>query len=184
MKRTRENHIPADAELYIQDLLSSAMIYRYERGGNPVGIAFRGKSQKPSWHYRFRSQEERQQYEQKFLESVRAEEERSNQYKAQKNAQHTLKAGDILYSSWGYEQTNIDFFQVVDVKSKTLALQEIGVTTVEVTGWASDSVIPDPSHKIGPVFNKRANGFNHVRLDDCRTASPYDGRALHRSWYA
>ncbi len=31
-------------------------------------------------------------------------------------------AGDIFYGSWGYEQTNIDFFQVVALKGKHTAV--------------------------------------------------------------
>ena len=33
--------------------------------------------------------------------------------------------GDILYSSWGYDQTNIDFYQVVKVTAKTITVKEI-----------------------------------------------------------
>lgn len=33
--------------------------------------------------------------------------------------------GDILYSSWGYDQTNIDFYQVIKVTEKTITVKEI-----------------------------------------------------------
>jgi len=39
--------------------------------------------------------------------------------------EHPFKVGDILYDSWGYEQTNIDFYQVVDVKDKTIKITPI-----------------------------------------------------------
>ncbi|OIN57144.1 hypothetical protein [Arsenicibacter rosenii] len=184
MKPTREYYLPLDAKLHLKDEFSTAVIYRYERNGNLIGMAFRGKSQKPAWHYRFKSAEAQQQYEQNFLQSVREAEEQKRKMSEQKNALHTLKEGDILYSSWGWEQTNIDFFQIIAVKSKTLTLQEIGATSVETTGWASDRVIADPTIKIGVEFKKRADGFNQVTLDRCRTATRYDGKPLHRSWYA
>lgn len=184
MKRTRETYIPAEAELHFQDQLSSAVIYRYERNGQLIGIAFRGQSQKPSWHYRFQSAQEQEQHEQDFIKSVRAGEQAKKEYRQKKNAPHTLKPGDILFTSWGWEQTNIDFFRVVAVKSKTITLQEIGATSVTATGWASDMVIASPENIIGTPFLKRADGFNRVKLDRSRTAQPYDGRPLHRSWYA
>lgn len=184
MKRTRENYIPAGAKLHLQDDASSAVIYRYERNGQLIGMAFRGKSQKPAWHYRFKSAEEQERHEQTFLQSVRAREQAKREYREKKNALHTLQPGDILYASWGWEQTNIDFFRIVAVKSKTLTLQKIGAVSVSVTGWASDMVVADPDHLIGAPFQKRADGFNRVRLDRCRTARLYDGRPLHRSWYA
>jgi hypothetical protein len=36
------------------------------------------------------------------------------------------KVGDILYSSWGYDQTNIEFFKVVKVSEFSVWIQEVG----------------------------------------------------------
>lgn len=33
---------------------------------------------------------------------------------------HGVKVGDIFYMSWGYEQTNINYFQVVELKGSTM----------------------------------------------------------------
>ena len=52
------------------------------------------------------------------------------------------KVGDILYSSWGYDQTNIEFFKVVKVSKFSVWIQEIGKEVVEVTGWAHQNVVP------------------------------------------
>lgn len=42
---------------------------------------------------------------------------------------HNIKPGDIFYNSWGYEQTNIDFYQVVSTTAKTITLRKIkGIT--------------------------------------------------------
>ncbi|EAL2460390.1 hypothetical protein YZ31_07110 [Campylobacter lari] len=35
------------------------------------------------------------------------------------------KVGDVFYSSWGYEQTNIDFYQVIATSKKTIWLASI-----------------------------------------------------------
>jgi hypothetical protein len=35
------------------------------------------------------------------------------------------KVGDLFYSSWGYEQTNIDFYQVTTVRNKMVGLTRI-----------------------------------------------------------
>ena len=34
--------------------------------------------------------------------------------------------GDIMYSSWGYDQTNVDFYKVVRVTKASAWLQPIG----------------------------------------------------------
>jgi nuclear transport factor 2 (NTF2) superfamily protein len=38
------------------------------------------------------------------------------------------EVGQILYDSWGYDQTNIDFFQVTEIKGKTLLVRPISQT--------------------------------------------------------
>jgi hypothetical protein len=55
------------------------------------------------------------------------------------------KVGDILYSSWGYDQTNIEFFKVVKVSEFSVWIQEVGSKIVEVTGWAHEKVVPSDS---------------------------------------
>jgi hypothetical protein len=53
------------------------------------------------------------------------------------------KVGDILHHSWGHEQTNCDFYQVVGVKGKTVVLKKIGSKTVPGSeGFMSDSRMP------------------------------------------
>ena len=55
------------------------------------------------------------------------------------------KVGDILYSSWGYDQTNIEFFKVVKVSDFSVWIQEVRSQITEVTGWAHEKVIPTDS---------------------------------------
>lgn len=40
-------------------------------------------------------------------------------------ATQLFKKGDILYSVWGYDQTNIDYFQVVKATEKSVWIREI-----------------------------------------------------------
>ncbi len=74
-------------------------------------------------------------------------------------AQDNVKVGDIFRCSWGYEQTNINFYKVVSKKgAATVELQEIGYNTVEETSWCSADVVADPTRHKGEVFTKRLNG--------------------------
>ena len=57
----------------------------------------------------------------------------------------TPKVGDILYSSWGYDQTNIEFFKVVKVSEFSVWIQQVGTKILEVTGWAHENVVPADS---------------------------------------
>ncbi|HAY3536886.1 TPA: hypothetical protein JRX32_003549 [Elizabethkingia anophelis] len=45
---------------------------------------------------------------------------------SKKAISNTIQKGTILYSDWGYEQTNINFYLVLERKNSKLILQEIG----------------------------------------------------------
>lgn len=56
---------------------------------------------------------------------------------------HGVKVGDIFYSSWGYDQTNIDYFQVIELKgSQMVKIREIAQTTVRTETSMSEYVKP------------------------------------------
>jgi hypothetical protein len=54
---------------------------------------------------------------------------------------HPYKVGNIVYNSWGYDQTNIDFYQVVGVTAKTIKIRQLKQRTVE-TGFMSGDTEP------------------------------------------
>ena len=69
---------------------------------------------------------------------------------ARKTASNPFAVGDVLKYSWGYDQTNTDFYQVVAKTAKTITIREIGGT------WASyTQVSPDKDRFIGPPMVKR-----------------------------
>lgn len=78
---------------------------------------------------------------------------------AKTNARKTLVnpfvVGEILYSSWGYDQTNIDFYQVVEVGQKTVKIRSIGGQMVEGTaGHDCQNVRPIADKFYGEVETK------------------------------
>lgn len=52
---------------------------------------------------------------------------------AQLSAPRTPIVGDILVSSWGYDQTNIDYYQVIAVTASSVRIREIGAAVVRRT---------------------------------------------------
>ena len=40
-----------------------------------------------------------------------------------------VKVGDIFYTSWGYDQTNVDFFRVIRTSKASIWVQETGQNT-------------------------------------------------------
>ena len=54
-----------------------------------------------------------------------------------------LKVGDILEASWGYDQTNVDFYQVTKVTPKMVTVRRIHSHFVGARGGPSESVMPN-----------------------------------------
>jgi len=71
-----------------------------------------------------------------------------------------LEPGMFFYSSWGYDQTNIDFLEVVEVSptKKTVLCRMVGKDRVS-TGMTSDNVSPDNSYRGPTLFRLRVSAF-------------------------
>lgn len=80
-----------------------------------------------------------------------------------------VKVGDIFYTSWGYDQTNVDWFQVVDVSAtgKTVTLVEIGAIAEDSDG-PHDRLMP----AIGVAICKRCNATEADRWMHHDPSSP------------
>ena len=185
--------IPAGYTLAIDDESLGVAIYHGLgiKYGKPCSIRFFGKYKKPREYYRYDSEEKRAEGDSKFMESSRAcvnyREANKAEAKAKRATPHTLKEGDILVSSWGWEQTNVDFYQVIGLKGQfTVLLKEIGGKSVGCEGSSmSDMVMPvKDSFGDSKAIERRASVGNYIKINDCQQASLWEGRPMYRSWYA
>jgi hypothetical protein len=104
-----------------------------------------------------------------------------------------LKVGDILTYSWGYDQTNVDAFEVVRESKASVWLRPIALEMGDATGPFSDQVTPVKGNYLSEkVLLKRrsrytrptgvnAPGEEFVGMDH-GVATLWRGRELHRSW--
>lgn len=53
-----------------------------------------------------------------------------------------VKVGDIFYTSWGYDETHINFYQVVRVTAAAAEVVPIVAEAVEQNGPGGDQVVP------------------------------------------
>ena len=56
---------------------------------------------------------------------------------------HAIEVGDLFYTSWGYDQTNVEFYKVVRTTDHKVELEPIGAK-VESDGMTYEMVVPDP----------------------------------------
>lgn len=85
---------------------------------------------------------------------ARAEKDRE----AAKNCQ----PGQIFVESWGYDQTNIDFYQVISVKGVTATLQAIEAERVETISMQGKAT-PIKDSFTGKPFQKRVADYGGGR---------------------
>jgi hypothetical protein len=140
----RQVFIPKDSA---KDPRSSDLgeVYTYQRDGSVSAVAFRGTAGKPEWHYRFRDEQRREARIAEFFQSLQQRAQHMAERRSQRNAfRHACQAGDIFRSSWGYDQTNIDYYQVVELIGEHFAMvREIEQQSQE-TGFMQGECVPAP----------------------------------------
>lgn len=116
------------------------------------------------------------------------------------------KVGDLFCMSWGYDQTNVNYFQVTRVSDKGVWVREVGAKSVPGTqGFMCETVAPNPGHFLdrsqwcGGFDSGNPETFRRVCLSnwDGRKGEPYfnfRGRyfafackadsTTYNSWYA
>ena len=163
-----------------QDLDLEFWSYEDSKGGI-YGLAFWGKQNKPLWHYHFRSQDQLDKQIQETIQSRKSHVD-TMQERRQKRLEykHNLKEGDILYSSWGYDQTNIDFYQVIEVGEKSVKIRGIGSKIVD-SSPGSDMVAAVPGSFHGPTMTKMVGQGDVVRISSYASAYPWDGKPKHET---
>ena len=159
--------------------------WTWESNGIPYGIAFAGKAQKPLWHYRFRNESDRQRRIDETTEDRRKALARKHQIlEERRNFQHGLQVGDIFVSSWGYEQTNVDFYEVTAVGDREVVIREIGKDVVRSDQYGGEQVVPEKGRYVGPPMRKRPSGSGgsvYIKVRSFANARKWDGRPVHQT---
>ena len=154
---------------------------------------------KALFNYRFRSIERRDEFCKEWIERVEANINSENEKKARKkearvNMNHNFELGSILYDSWGYDQTNIDFYQVVEIKPKSIKIREISGSYVEGTqGFMCSNVKPiSNSFESEPILKKINVSINYNGHISYYIKSKHGAfchykeseKGVYSSWYA
>ena len=151
MKKTREMFVAA-ANLSLVRALCGGKIEVYASEDCTIVAGFVGKRAKPSMYYRFSTVEKAAEYADKWVD------EESKKIK-KVEAANSLVVGDVLVSSWGWEQTNIDFYEVVKVSGSFVTVREIKCNVVSRNANGGN-VVPVPGEFIGdPIRRKVVSGW-------------------------
>ncbi len=164
-----------------------AEFYLYEGYGKFFAVCFIGSAGRPAWHYSYRTLAARDGAISRQIESLQS----SAKYKAERAAKSKalackIEVGHILVTCWGYDQTNREFFKVVEKKGeRTLIVQE--VEKIDASrgdeGWMCGQVLPSETLKKGSEpYMVRVSGADHVKIEG-HYASLWDGKPASYSSY-
>ena len=185
----RSFFIPAGAVKFA-DKQSDAVAYAFEQAGRPCVKVFFGKQAKPVGYHSFKTAAAREAAVVRYFEGRRATVAAKAGYKADRLVKNTLVVGDILSASWGYEQTNVDFYEVTEVAGQHVIIRKIGADSQD-TGWAQGRCVPQSGVFVGEPMRKLVQYGNQVKVRHT-TASKWNtstvagvpvGPALHFSSY-
>jgi len=166
-----------DIETNFPDGTNLEIITYVSRRGKLAAMAFRGKQSKPAWNYSFKNEKDREKTIDGAIKSSKASIEYKEKVKQERrDYKHDLAVGDILYSSWGYDQTNIDFYQVTKLIGKMIEMRPIGSKIKSSTGY-QDYVVPTKGKFTGKKMRKKVGKYG-VSLNSYSSASKWDGTPM------
>ena len=97
-----------------------------------------------------------------------------------------IQPGTIFASSWGYDQTNVNFYRVVRSTPKTVVLQEVCSDRVQ-SGDMVGKVVPGSVTR-GEQFRRTISRYSperpSVRIDGSEWAYVWHGRPMDVTSYA
>lgn len=175
MKLTREFYIasiPQHAQKITVKVCRS-VAYKWEQNGKIYVKAFNGKSAKPAFYYSYKNDEDANKRLSDWIDSL----VQTNAMKIRRNAermcQHNIKIGDIFRSTWGYDQTNVEFWECVSVSGALITVREIAQQR-EFSDSMSGNCLPIPGKFIGAEKKCRVQYGTRIKVHECAHASLLD----------
>lgn len=98
-----------------------------------------------------------------------------------------MNVNDILVSTWGYDQTNVDFYVVVGKTAKNVRIQKVKTVREHREDPMHYHAVPDVNAIEGkPMLRKitLCMGNEYVAPDEYARATQWDGRPYLGTCYA
>ena len=140
---------------FAPELIYNISLVRFQGRNGRCIAAWTPGMKRPRYVYKAHTPEE---YD-KAMERIRQEAERFRRHdeavaRSSEEFRRSLRVGDILYSSWGWEQTNIDFYQVIAIRGSAVDLRQLDQRTTE-DGYMCGTTVPLPDVFKGKTHTHR-----------------------------
>lgn len=151
-----------------------------------VAIWDHSRSIKPDYNYLFNTEEERTDFikERKDYYNKEYSARKAKEAEANKESEK-IQAGTIFVETWGYEQTNVNFYLVLERKNDYLKIQEIGSHATYDHQSMTGHKMPNVNEKLGEVMRKKINKkYCNIKIRDYGWTEIWDGTKQSYSCYA
>ncbi len=191
LKENQESAIRTSTSRHSDVVMSSYKNLKIIRATSPkdkpVLIVFRGKSSKPIANYFYPSYERREEAIASHKKTSDSHEEYDLKKKAEKAARPAPKSevGTIFVNSWGYDQTNVDYYQIIERPSAHFAIiRPIGSKMVEGSaGFDSCHLLPvkdlflegDRNEPKRVKITNYGNGSEYIKINSYSSATLWKG---------
>ena len=185
----KARYIPKDSET-IQNEATGAVVYLYSLGNNgKVGaIGYSGKRGNHDFHYTFKTRDKADLYISDYLLGLEASAKaKQTRAAARASYRHTLKVGDVLNGSWGYDQTQQEFYEVTRiVTEQTVEIRELAQERTAAEGLhpMAGYTTARSGQYVGEPLKKRVLEGNTIKMKSYLYLWPWDGQKKYESWYA
>ena len=185
LKQSRAFYIPKE---YTEKRLGAnkgTEVYLFkDKNGRPSAKGFKGRAQKPTFHYYYPNEEQRELSLKRWMDAEAELAIKKENDRKKRRAPHSLNIGDILSSSWGWEQTNVDFYQVISLPSPFFVEIRKIASELENENRLQGKASPIKDKFTSEAFRKRPDADNVIRMSSYSYARPWSGKPMHVSWYA
>lgn len=169
--------------------ISAVVFFETLETGRVVLMAFAGKRSKPDVHVLYETQGEATKDADEFFKrieyAINYKTHRANEALVRRSyLKGDYKVGDLFVSSWGYDQTQVDFYQIVEKNGYRVTLRKIAAEQVPGSaGNQHDQARAVRDAFVGEPFTRMITQYG-IRRDSWRHLSKTDeNEGHHRSWW-
>lgn len=95
---------------------------------------FLGKAARPAWFYRLTPEQLAGKADRELKIAQAKLDAKAAAKAARKEATFDVKVGDVFRSSWGYDQTNVDYYQV----TRMVGAQSVEIRRIGAVSWGTE----------------------------------------------
>jgi hypothetical protein len=169
---TREDWIAQYLKMpgaYTDEAHGHLFILYNNQKGMPASLVIAPKGKKPYSHLYFKNTDQRNRWIQEQQILIERNLQNKSEWKDKKNQRliefkAQIQPGKIVYTSWGYSMTFVDFYRVLSVKGNSVQLIKLESVVSSGNAGYSGTVIPG-LRTVGEPFIARFTS-NGLKLND------------------